>query len=274
MSMLVHVLNIGLPFAYLATLAAYGIAFSHGHSIARRLSNPLLVATLVLHALYLLERTLAFQHPPITSIFEILSLVAFAIAVSYAAIEYQTGITTTGGFIIALAFLFQTISSLTIQDLEQVPAILRSNLLGVHVTSAMLGLSAFAISFVYGALYLVLYHHLKAAKFGLLYDRLPNLEELEKMTTVAIVTGFLLLTVAIAVGLVWLSKALENASYADPKLVGTIIIWLLYGVGLLARTTLGWHGRKLMLLSVTGFLFSLLSLTVVNVFFSGFHKFY
>jgi ABC-type transport system involved in cytochrome c biogenesis permease subunit len=48
----------------------------------------------------------------------------------------------------------------------------------------------------------------------------------------------------------------------------------MYGIGLLAKTSIGWQGRKIMVLSIVGFAVAMLSLTVVNVFLSGFHNFY
>lgn len=97
---------------------------------------------------------------------------------------------------------------------------------------------------------------------------------LEKMSMLSIVIGFILFTIAIAVGLIWLPRAFENFSYFDPKLVGTVFIWAMYGVGLVAMKTIGWQGRKIMILSIIAFAVSFFSLTIVNVYFSGFHKFY
>jgi ABC-type transport system involved in cytochrome c biogenesis permease subunit len=203
-----------------------------------------------------------------------MSIVAFSIAASYRWIEYRTGIKNTGLFILILAFLFQSASSLLIQDLAEVKPVLKSNLLGFHVTSAMLGFSAFAIAAVYGTLYLILYHNLKAGRFGIIYQRLPNLEQLESMATVANISGFGLLTVAMGIGLVWLSRTFDNVSYFDPKLLGTFFVWLVYGIGLTARGIIGLQGRKIMILSIVGFLTSFFSLTIINFYFTGFHRFF
>ena len=99
----------------------------------------------------------------------------------------------TGPFIIILSFIFQLISSLFIQDLSEVKDVLRSNLLGVHVISALLGYSGFTISAVYGFLYLVLYKDIKLNKFGLIFNRLPNLEVLERLSLYSAVIGFVAL---------------------------------------------------------------------------------
>ena len=185
----------------------------------------------------------------------------------------RTKTTGTGFFVLVLAFLFQACSSLFIKDLTDITPILRSNLLGFHVSAALLGYTAISLSAVYGLLYLMLYHEIKSSRFGVIYSRLPNLETLEKMNHKAVVFGFLMLTISMVVGLFWLPRAFEGVSLLDPKLIGTLVIWMLYGGGLYAKRVFGWQGRKSMILSIVGFGFAFLSMTVVNLYLSGFHTF-
>jgi len=271
---IILILNYTLPVLYFATVWSYAKAFFRNSAIAKWVKTPLLTFTIVCHFLYLTARTILFDHPPITNICEILSVLAFTTALSYLAIEYITKVESTGYFVLIISFFFQLLSTLLIHEISNVNPVLRNNLLGFHVTSALLGYSAFAISAVYGFLYIMLYHHIKSNRFGVIYDNLPNLEKLERMATVSVLTGFILLTVAIIVGIVWLPRAFEHFSYFDPKLVGTVIIWLMYGIGLVAKQSIGWQGRKIMVLAIVGFAVTMLSLTVVNVFLSGFHNFY
>jgi ABC-type transport system involved in cytochrome c biogenesis permease subunit len=270
----VDILNSALPFLYFITIWAYAQAFFADFPPAKKLKTPLLIIALTGHLTYIVLRTILFAHPPITTIFEIMSVIAFSITATYCWIEQRTGIKNTGFFILLLPFTFQAVSSLFIQDLSEVRPVLKSNLLGLHVTSAMLGFSAFAIAAVYGTLYLMLYHNLKVGRFGIIYQRLPNLEKLENMATFANISGFGFLTLAIVIGLIWLSKTFENVSYFDPKLVGTFFVWLVYGIGLTAKGIVGLQGRKIMILSIVGFLTSFFSLTIINIYFSGFHRFF
>jgi ABC-type transport system involved in cytochrome c biogenesis permease subunit len=120
----------------------------------------------------------------------------------------------------------------------------------------------------------MLYHEIKSSRFGVIYSRLPNLEMLERMSSKAEVFGFIMLSVAIVVGIVWLPRAFEEFSYWDPKLVGTIGIWVLYAISLAAKRALGWQGRRMMILSLIAFGIVFLSMTVINVYLSGFHTFH
>ena len=94
------------------------------------------------------------------------------------------------------------------------------------------------------------------------------------MTFTTVKLAFLLLSIAILFGFIWLHRAIANPNYFDPKLVGTVIVWAMYGFLVIAKTRYGWKGRKVMILSIIGFLISIFSMTIINIFFSGFHKFY
>lgn len=270
----IYLLNHILPVLYLASVLLYAVAFFRKARWAVQGKTAILITTSIAHGTYIVLRTVAFAHPPITTIFEIMTVIAFSTTVAYAVIEGQTRISSTGFFVLVLPLMFQSVSSVFIVDLTDVNPVLRSNLLGFHVLSALLGYSAFAVSAVYGFLYIMLYNNIKKNRFGIIYDNLPNLETLERMAVVSVITGFVLLTIAIVVGTVWLPRAFAEFSYFDPKLVGTALVWIMYAVGLIYRRLGGWQGRKIMMLSIVGFGISLFSMTVINVWFSRFHSFH
>jgi len=274
MRFLISLCEIALPLLYFATIWVYARAFFSKIRLAERLTTPLLLSTLLAHGFYLAIRTAELRHPPITSVFEIFSLMAFTVALVYSSIEWRLRIKSTGYFILMLPFFFQLVSSILIREDSEVSPILQSNLLGFHVSSALLGYAAITISAVYGLLYLMLYHEIKSSRFGVVYQRLPNLESLERMSFTATVFGFVFLTIAIIVGIIWMARVTQEVSYTDPKLFGTFVIWLLYAAGLTAKSLRHWQGRRMMVLSVFGFATAMFSMTVVNIFLSGFHKFY
>lgn len=273
-AILIEILNIALPFLYAAVVWVYGKGFFSDIAWAKRIKSNLLLGVIIIHLLYLTSRTYAFAHAPVTTIFEILTVLALSVAIAYAIIERRTKAKETGYFILNISFFFQLGSSFFIKDLTEVPEILRSPLLGFHVTSALLGYSAITVSAVYGFLYLMLYHEIKASKFGVIYKKLPNLETLERMSFTAIMMAFIMLTLAILVGFIWLPSAIADFSYGDAKLIGTVGVWAIYGIGIVAKKSGGWSGRKVMILSICGFAISIFSMTVINMFFSGFHRFH
>ncbi|MFA6456979.1 MAG: cytochrome c biogenesis protein CcsA [Bacteroidota bacterium] len=274
MNTIIDLLTILLPVFYALLVWLYAKDFFRDQPLHHNIRPMLLIPTITIHFLYLILRTIAFDHMPITTIFEIMSIISFGVAVVYVSIEYVINVKGTGVFVLFLSFLFQIISSFFIEDLIEVKQVLRSRLLGTHVTSALIGYVALAIAAMYGFLYIMLYHNIKAKRFNTYYLKLPNLEILERMTTISITIGFIFLGIAIAVGIVWLPSAFEQFSYFDPKLVITVCIWILFGVSILAKRYYGLRGRRFMMLAIVGFMIAFFSLTIGNLYFTGFHNFY
>jgi ABC-type uncharacterized transport system permease subunit len=269
-----NIFNYLLPLFYFALVWTYGKAFFADKHWAKHAKTPILICTIALHLLSLAVRTILFRHPPVTTIFEIFTVLACSISITYFVIELRSQHKETGYFILNIAFFFQLASSVFIKDTPEVPEILRSPLFGVHVSSALLGYAAITIAGAFGLMYLMLYHEMKATRFGVVYKKLPTLEALERMTFTAVKLAFLLLSIAILFGFIWLNYAIANPNYFDPKLVGTVLVWAMYGFLVIAKTRYGWKGRKVMILSIIGFLISIFSMTIINIFFSRFHKFY
>ncbi len=271
---IIHSLNSLLPLFYAVTFILYlsdFIYFKKQLSTAKRL---LLFLTILFHFFYLLIRTIQFNHTPITTVFEIFTLLAFAITVSYYIIELVTEIRSTGTFILFLPLIFQIVSTFNIKDLTEVKEILRSPYLGIHVFAALTGYAGITFSAIYGVLYLTLYNQLKKQKYGLIFNRLPNLEILEYLSQVSALVGFIMLTIAIVIGIIWLPQAFTEPSYFDPKLIATIFVWLFYAFGIFGKWFFRWSGRKIVYLSLTGFIISLFSMSLLNLLFTGFHKFF
>jgi len=269
-----HFLNILIPFLYFASLGIYIYDFIKSN---RRITNAkrlILFFTLINHFLYLLIRTFTFNHPPITNVFEIFSVLAFAVSFSYFVLELATDIRGTGPFIIVFSFIFQLISTLLIKDLIEVKEVLKSNLLGIHVLHALLGYAGITLSAIYGFLYLLLFKEIRHNKYGLFFQKLPNLEILEKLSFYSAMIGFFALTVAILIGTIWLPQAFPEFSYFDAKLVSAFIVWLMYGVGIMLKLTNKLIGRKVIVLAIVGFGIAMISMILTNFIPISFHSFY
>ncbi len=269
----IHALNIILPFLYLATFGIYVYDFMNEKAAFSNAKRVFLFVTLLLHVFYLLARTIEFNHPPITNKFEIFTVLAFAIGFSYFLLELLTDVRGTGLFIILFSVLFQIVSSLFIEDLIEVKEILRNRLLGMHVISALLGYSGITISAVYGLLFLILYKEIKLSKFGLIFNRLPSLETLERLSFISLLIGFILLTISITIGIIWLPSAFPNFSYLDPKLLSTGVVWIIYGAGIVTKLSARWYGKKVIMFSLVGFTLAMLSLMLSNIIAESFHSF-
>ena len=270
----INILNFLLPLFYAFAFGIYAYDFYNEKKIVSNSKRLVLFITLLFHTFYLVSRTIEYNHTPITNKFEIFSIIAFSIGFSYFVLELLTDIRGTGAFIILFSLVFQVISSIFIEHTYIVPEVLRNRLLGLHVINALLGYSGITISAVYGLLYILLYKNLKSNKFGLIFDRLPSLEILEKLSFFSMVIGFVLLTFAIIIGMIWLPSAFPKFSYFDPKLIGTLFVWFVYGAGIISKLFGSLYGKKVILFSLIGFAVAILSLIITNTLATTFHSFY
>jgi ABC-type uncharacterized transport system permease subunit len=264
-----------LPLAYMVSLGLYALAFFRREDLFERWTRPSLLVAIGIHTVLIGARTAFHGHCLVYNPFEMMTLISFTIGVTYLVVELSTGERGTGVFFVAMALLFQTVSAMFGAPVEQSTAnpVLLNNYVGLHISAALIGYTAFTISAVYGALYLMLYHQIRSNRFNTFYERLPSLGLLEIMSSRAALLGVVFLSIAIVVALVWMPDIVPNFSYADPKMISTVMIWFVYVAALGARYIARLDARKVMVMSLVGFLGTIVSMTIINFIASGFHRF-
>lgn len=264
-----------LPILYAVTFFDYVLVFATEDRIVRRLARPLLMTAVGANLLYVLGFTVYFEHIPMVNVYQAVGMVGFALAAIYLWVEARTKSLHTGPFVLALVVVFQLLSSLFPKLDRDVPEILRNTLFSVHVSAAVVGYSALALSGVYGLLYLMMYHRIRTKSFGLIFRRLPPLDVLDRMNVAAAMVGFGFLTLAIAVGSVWTVELFGNLGYIvrDPKILVAVVTWIVYGIALGGRWLPRWRSEHTAYSTTIGFLAVLFSIFAVNFFLSHFHVF-
>ena len=270
---LLRAANIVLPLAYLLAAIAYGFVFFTAETPLRRAAAPALRIAITLHLLYLAGLAWQWRQFPAATEAQALSMLAFAVAVVYAFVEWYGRESGTGFWMVSLVFFFQLLASVLAKPEVRQRAIFHDPIFSLHVSLALLGYAAFAVAAAYSFLYLQLYRDLKAGRFSTFYGKLPPLAVLERMMVVALLAGFIALTAAVATGALWAERLYAQDWLHDPKILATLITWATYGLALLLRRLRRWQGRQTAIASLAGLGTILFSLVAVNLFFSGFHGF-
>jgi ABC-type transport system involved in cytochrome c biogenesis permease subunit len=140
--------------------------------------------------------------------------------------------------------------------------------------------ASFALAFVLGITYVLLFKEIKAKHLGVFYARLPSLQTLDVMNARAIVVGWLFLTCGLVVGGIWAAQVggspdprAQAMSVADPKILVALVSWATYSFALFARGAIGWSGRRAAWLSAIGFVIVLLNFVPVGYFLTRSHNF-
>ena len=260
-----------LPLLYLALVIDYGASFILRVRPVGR--GTWLLAVAGLHALYLALLGVYGNWGLLAGPYAIPSVVALSMVLVYAIVELATRDRRTGVFVLALAFLFQYTSSMFLSAAAgpAEPTRAESAWGGIHVIPALLSYTALALASVYGLLYLLVRRGLKRRRFGVLFDRLPPLEMLGKMSWHALLTGFAFMTVAIITAgvLFGAQSGGQGAVAPGPKVMAKIVTgsvaWVIYAAAIFGKLFGKWSLARISMVALAGFVVVLLLLVASGI---------
>lgn len=148
-------------------------------------------------------------------------------------------------------------------DTETV-GLLLSQLVFIHVTMAFLAYALFSLSAVFAALYLVGNYLLKRKKWNLTLRRLPSLGRLQQLSFRLNLFAIPLLIMAVILGMIWAYQKVAGGFWYDPKIFGSLLVLLAYGVYLYQFVVKGWNGQQLAWWGILSFLTVLVNYFISN----------
>ncbi len=269
MDTLLIIANWFLPLIYLTMVMDYGTTFLL--RLRTHVRNWWILIPILFHAAFLVLRGIHLGAPPIGSTVEVLSIIALSSVIVYWIMELITRDRRAGFFVFLLIFLFQYTSSLFVNPLSD--AAIQHGWKRVHVIPASFAYTALAFAATYGLLHLVGRRYLKQHHFGLLFDRLPPLDLLGRLSWYSLVSGFIFLTISITTGMFVFGRAGDPAQSAIMeykvalKIITGSLAWLICLVTILGKCFAKWSTSRVSLIAVCGFLVILI-LLVTSIFLS------
>ncbi len=264
-------LNQLVSMLYLVTTFLYGAHFFRDMSLAKKYKQPLLVVTVLTHVVYLGLLTSLEGYKINYSTVNLMTMVGLTLTITYLFTEFTTKSDKTGFFIISFAAGAQLISSILTTQIQTAGITFSGVGIGVHLIAAIFGFSAIAIAGIYSILYLLLFRQIQQNRFELFFQRLPNLEILEKLAMHAVSLGFLFLTITILAGILEQRASGDAITLFEPKLVTLVLIWLIYGTGILIKPIIGWDIKHMAYLFIFLFLFITILIVLMTFFSPTFH---
>ena len=147
---------------------------------------------------------------------------------------------------------------------------LKSNWLIAHVITCFIGYAAFAIAFGISIMYL--FKQWDPVGKNILLDRFPKANILDELTYQMVMFGLLFLSMGIITGAVWANSAWGRYWGWDPKETWSLITWIVYATLVHARMMRGWHGKRIAILSIIGFMAVIFTYFGVN-YLPGLHSY-
>ncbi|MGH9369300.1 MAG: cytochrome C assembly family protein [Thermoanaerobaculia bacterium] len=237
---------------------------------ASGLAPAFLVAGLALQFVDLQARARVLGSVPYRTLAGSMSLFGWMLGVAYLALLFRHRERSIGPFLIPFVLLFSAAGLLIPFEVSSPRPETQGTLFALHVTLAILGYAAFALSFVLSLLYLVQSRQIRRARTGLLFSQLPALEAIGRLNRTAVSIGLSALFVSVLLGAAWARQVWDGIG--DAKLVWALFTLLLYGF-LLWMDRRGWKGQRVALLSIVGFGVVIFSYTFVNLYLSRAHTF-
>jgi len=266
-------LSIASVILYAISLGLY-VWYLYGNQRTVGLSATLLLAGGVLvHYFALLARSRGAHAVPYQDLYGSMSLFAWLLGVTYLGLEIFHRQRSVGPFILPFVLLLYVAGSLGPPHPPTAPPA-RGPLFALHVTLNILAYSAFALSFVSSAIFLIQYRVLRRHHLGTVGWRFPPLDVLERMSRSSAFVGLVSLAVGMTFGFVWVHRTQGRIWNADWKVIATLLIFAAYAAYVWLARSSAWRGARASRLCVFNFLFVVFSYTVVNIYLSRYHRYF
>ena len=228
-------------------------------------ANYFLLATgVALHTLAMFKRGLTLHSCPVNNLYEATTFLLWALGLAslvYALLPKFKFICAYAAPVLFTVGVFALMPSLDPHGPKpEFSGALRS----IHAATILQAYGAFGLAAVAAVMFLGQQHDLKMHKLRALLSFLPSMQRLELITTRLVAVGFLLLTVGLTAG-AWLPRKDGVPYLADPKVIWSALLWLVYLEALVAHQFFGRSPRRFAAVVIATFLFLLLTFWFTNL---------
>lgn len=214
---------------------------------------PAVTLGLVLHFVSLFEAAAVSGHLTPETWHQSESLLAFLLMAFFlgAYLFYKT--TSPGIFVLPLVFLLTLFAAIGQEPPRFSSPLMRNGWIFLHIALIFSGYAALFFSFAASMLYLVHEKRLKKKSPSAMLANLPPLETIDELGYRSLLLGFPFMTLGLIAGSVVAGESFGPKFFSDPKIVLSLLMWLVYLVLLFTRWNSGWRGRRAAFLSATAF---------------------
>jgi len=255
---------------YVAAMVIYFLFIAARREGMAKVAVILQTAGFILHTAALIVRGIGAGRLPLTNQYEFATSFAWGLCLVSLIFVYRYKFHVLGAFAAPVIFLIIGYAAMQSKDVHELMPALRSNWLGFHVSSAIIGYGGFGVSFVLGIIFLMR-EYMKDQSF--LDRHVPSREKLDLIAYRSVSLGLLFLTFCILTGAIWAERAWGSYWSWDPKETWSLITWIIYAAYLHLRINRGWKGKAAAVFAVIGFIAVLFTYIGVNSFLPGVHSY-
>ncbi|MGC1934753.1 MAG: cytochrome c biogenesis protein CcsA [Candidatus Acidiferrales bacterium] len=259
---------------YIASFACYAADLFRDRRWIGRLATLFLILGLVAHYYALMERSRVIHAIPYDDLYGSMSLFAWLVALTYLGLEIYHRQRAVGSLVLPFVIFWLVVAVSVAPSSVHHVTVMSGALFALHITIGIWAYGAFAISFLLSLVYLFQNRVLRGGRPGLAFWRFPALEVLERMSRSSVWVGLVLLLVGTTLGFTWEHRLTGHFAAADPKVLVTLVVVAIYAAYLAILHAPAWRGARAAFVCACNFVIVLFSYTVVNLYFTRFHRFY
>ena len=258
---------------FLLAVGFYGLSMVYSIFLWRKgfrkddyINYFLLFAAFGLHTTAMILRGFRLNHCPVTNLYEATIFALWTLVAVYLAVGLWPRFRFLGAFASPILFAVGVFALMPSLDGPRgtrpgLPAAWTS----VHAALMALSYGAFGLGSVAALMYLTQERNLKFHKLQAIFSLLPSIQRLEVVVGRLLLTGFILLTLGLAIGAYDLTHLSDPHAYrGDPKIIWSAIVWLIYLGLLVMRWKFAQGGRRFALGAIGSFAFVLLTFWGTN----------
>ncbi len=233
------------------------LLLSRKGNLLARVVEPAVGLGLIFHFVSLVESFVLAGHMTIGSVHTSESILAFVAMVVFFVffVGYRT--VSPGIVIFPIVFLLTFAAAIGEQPVTWTSPVLRSRWVWVHIVLIFTGYAGLFLSFGTSLLYIVQEKALKSKHTSGLLTWLPPLQTIDEICYNSLLFGFPFMTLGLAAGSVLAIEKYGPFFFYDPKILLSILMWVVYLLLLYMRWSSGWRGRRAAFLATFAFVIAL-----------------
>lgn len=252
---------------FLIAVVLYGLSSLYAIFLLRRgfrednrINYALLFGAAGFHTMAMFQRGFSLQRCPINNLYEATTFVAWTIVATYVVFGVWKRLRFLGAFASPVLFgvgVFALMPSLDPPHGDQ--PVFTGGWMSLHAALILLAYGGLGLSAIAAVMYLFQEHNLKFNKPRAVVSLMPPMQRLEVVTGGMMLAGFILLTVGLAIGVVYLKATHDVYFKGDPKILWSLLVWGACLGWLVSRWGFAQRGRRLAWGTVGVFAFVLLT---------------
>jgi HemX protein len=254
-------------------VAVYGLSMVYSVFLWRkgfrqdnRANYFLLLLAFGLHTTAMALRGFRLNHCPVSNLFEATVFAEWTIVVVYLVVGVWSRLRFLGAFASPVLFCIGVFALMPGLDRTHSGTEPGGVWTSLHAALLSLAYGAFGLSSVAALMYLTQERNLKFHKLTAIFSLLPPIQRLDAIVCRLLLAGFALLTVGLAIGGYDLFRVGHpDAHRGDPKVIWSVLVWLIYLALVVMRWKFAQGGRRFALGAIGTFVFVLLTFWGVNL---------